>query len=52
MKPISLLLLGVGMLQAADSLLVLSKGDLTLSIVDPATMKVVAKCLRGRTRMK
>jgi YVTN family beta-propeller protein len=47
MKPISLLLLGVGMLQAADSLLVLSKGDLTLSIVDPATMKVVAKMPSG-----
>jgi YVTN family beta-propeller protein len=47
MKFISTLLLGVGLLHAADSLLVLSKGDLTLSIVDPATMKVVAKMPSG-----
>jgi DNA-binding beta-propeller fold protein YncE len=47
MKIISTLLLGVGMLHAADSLLVLSKGDLTLSIVDPATLKVLAKMPSG-----
>src|SRR5271168_2015047 len=47
MKIVSTLLLGMGLLHAADSLLVLSKGDLTLSIVDPATMKVVAKMPSG-----
>jgi YVTN family beta-propeller protein len=47
MKIVSTLLLGVGLLQAADSLLVLSKGDLTLSIVDPATLKVLAKMPSG-----
>jgi len=47
MKFIATLLLGVGLLHAADSLLVLSKGDLTLSIVDPATMKVLAKMPSG-----
>jgi hypothetical protein len=40
------LLLGVGFLQA-DSLLVLSKGDLTLSIVDPLTLKVIAHMPSG-----
>jgi YVTN family beta-propeller protein len=40
------LLLGVGFLQA-DSLLVLSKGDLTLSIVDPVTLKVIAHMPSG-----
>jgi DNA-binding beta-propeller fold protein YncE len=43
---ISFLLLAIGLLRA-DSLLVLSKGDLTLSIVDPATMKVVARMPSG-----
>ena len=47
MKIISTLLLGVGLLRATDSLLVLSKGDLTLSIVDPATLKVLAKMPSG-----
>jgi YVTN family beta-propeller protein len=47
MKIVSTLLLGVGLLHAADSLLVLSKGDLTLSIVDPSTMKVLAKMPSG-----
>ena len=47
MKPISILLLGMGLLHAADSLLVLSKGDLTLSIVDPSAMKVLAKMPSG-----
>jgi DNA-binding beta-propeller fold protein YncE len=47
MKIISTLLLGVGLLRAADSLLVLSKGDLTLSIVDPAKLKVLAKMPSG-----
>jgi YVTN family beta-propeller protein len=46
LKTISALLLGVGLLHA-DSLLVLSKGDLTLSIVDPATLKVVARMPSG-----
>jgi YVTN family beta-propeller protein len=46
MKIIATLLLGVGLLQA-DSLLVLSKGDLTLSIVDPATLKVLARMPSG-----
>lgn len=46
MKRISGLLLAVGMLRA-DSLLVLSKGDLTLSIVDPATLKVIARMPSG-----
>ncbi len=46
MKTISALLLSIGLLQA-DSLLVLSKGDLTLSIVDPATLKVVARMPSG-----
>jgi len=40
------LLLGVGLLHA-DSLLILSKGDLTLSIVDPATLKVIARMPSG-----
>jgi DNA-binding beta-propeller fold protein YncE len=43
---IALLLLGIGLLRA-DSLLVLSKGDLTLSIVDPATLKVIARMPSG-----
>jgi DNA-binding beta-propeller fold protein YncE len=47
MKTMAGLLLGVGLLHAADSLLVLSKGDLTLSIVDPATLKVLAKMPSG-----
>ena len=47
MRIVSTLLLGVGLLHAADSLLVLSKGDLTLSIVDPATLKVVARMPSG-----
>jgi DNA-binding beta-propeller fold protein YncE len=52
MKIISTLLLGAGLLgmnllRATDSLLVLSKGDLTLSIVDPATLKVLAKMPSG-----
>jgi YVTN family beta-propeller protein len=47
MKIVSTLLVGVGLLHAADSLLVLSKGDLTLSIVDPSTMKVLAKMPSG-----
>ena len=40
-------LLGMSLLQAADTLLVLSKGDLTLSVVDPATLKVLAKMPSG-----
>src|ERR1700688_2346843 len=47
MKTIAGLLLAVGLLHGADSLLVLSKGDLTLSIVDPATLKVLAKMPSG-----
>lgn len=47
MKTISTFLLGMGLLHAADTLLVLSKGDLTLSIVDPATLKVLAKMPSG-----
>lgn len=47
MKTLSAFLLGMGLLHASDSLLVLSKGDLTLSIVDPATMKVLAKMPSG-----
>jgi DNA-binding beta-propeller fold protein YncE len=46
MKIISALLLALGMMRA-DSLLVLSKGDLTLSIVDPATLKVIARMPSG-----
>jgi DNA-binding beta-propeller fold protein YncE len=46
LKTISALLLGVGLLHA-DSLLVLSKGDLTLSIVDPSTLKVIARMPSG-----
>ncbi|MGA3202529.1 MAG: YncE family protein [Bryobacteraceae bacterium] len=46
MKSISTLLLGVGLLHA-DSLLVLSKGDLTLSIVDSTTLKVIARMPSG-----
>jgi DNA-binding beta-propeller fold protein YncE len=46
MKIISGLLLALGMMRA-DSLLVLSKGDLTLSIVDPATLKVIARMPSG-----
>ncbi len=47
MKIVSIALLGVGLLHAADTLLVLSKGDLTLSIVDPATLKVIARMPSG-----
>jgi len=46
MKLISALLLTLGMMRA-DSLLVLSKGDLTLSIVDPSTLKVIARMPSG-----
>jgi DNA-binding beta-propeller fold protein YncE len=46
MRTLSALLLGIGLLRA-DSLLVLSKGDLTLAIVDPTTLKVVAKMPSG-----
>jgi DNA-binding beta-propeller fold protein YncE len=46
MKTISALLFTIGLLHA-DSLLVLSKGDLTLSIVDPSTLKVLAKMPSG-----
>ena len=47
MKTVATFLLGVGLLNAADSLLVLSKGDLTLSIVDPSTLKVLARMPSG-----
>jgi YVTN family beta-propeller protein len=47
MKIIATFLLTVGLMQAADSLLVLSKGDLTLSIVDPSTLKVLARMPSG-----
>ncbi len=40
------LLLGLSLLHA-DNLLVLSKGDLTLSIVDPSTLKVIAHMPSG-----
>jgi DNA-binding beta-propeller fold protein YncE len=46
MKRISALLLAIGLVRA-DALLVLSKGDLTLSIVDPSTLKVVAHMPSG-----
>jgi DNA-binding beta-propeller fold protein YncE len=46
MKKLPLFLLAVG-LANADSLLVLSKGDLTLAIVDPATLKVIARMPSG-----
>jgi DNA-binding beta-propeller fold protein YncE len=46
MKTVSFLLLGIGLLNA-ESLLVLSKGDLTLSIVDPSTLKVIARMPSG-----
>ncbi len=46
MRITSAFLLAVGLLRA-DSLLVLSKGDLTLSIVDPLTLKVLAKMPSG-----
>lgn len=45
-KTISVFLLGLGLLRG-DSLLVLSKGDLTLAVVDPATMKVMARMPSG-----
>jgi DNA-binding beta-propeller fold protein YncE len=40
------LLLAIGLMRA-DSLLVLSKGDLMLSIVDPSTLKVIARMPSG-----
>src|ERR1700678_9840 len=46
MKTIFTLILAASFLRA-DSLLVLSKGDLTLSIVDPSTMRVVARMPSG-----
>lgn len=46
MKTVSILLLAIGLIRA-DSLLVLSKGDLTLSIVDPSTMKAIARMPSG-----
>lgn len=46
MKTISALLLTIGLIHA-DSLLVLSKGDQTLSIVDPSTLKVIAHMPSG-----
>ena len=42
----TILLLSISLLHA-DSLLVLSKGDLTLSIVDPTTLKVIAHMPSG-----
>jgi YVTN family beta-propeller protein len=42
----TILLLSISLLHA-DSLLVLSKGDLTLSIVDPSTLKVIAHMPSG-----
>src|SRR5580698_4603801 len=51
MKLVPTLLLGIGLLCAestpANALLVLSKGDLTLSIVDPSTLKVIARMPSG-----
>src|SRR3984885_5523610 len=47
MKTIAGLLLGMGILHAADTLLVLSMCAMTLSIVDPATLKVLAKMPSG-----
>jgi DNA-binding beta-propeller fold protein YncE len=47
MKFIATVLMSVGIANAADSLLALSKGDLTLSIVDPTTLKVVARMPSG-----
>ncbi|HTB14541.1 MAG TPA: hypothetical protein VK752_23380 [Bryobacteraceae bacterium] len=46
MKTISTLFLAIGLLRA-DTLLVLSKGDLTLAIVDPSTLKVIARMPSG-----
>jgi DNA-binding beta-propeller fold protein YncE len=46
MKLISALILASGLMRA-DSLLVLSKGDLMLSIVDPSTLKVIARMPSG-----
>jgi DNA-binding beta-propeller fold protein YncE len=46
MKTVSALLIAIG-LTRADSLLVLSKGNLTLSIVDPSTLKVMAHMPSG-----
>jgi DNA-binding beta-propeller fold protein YncE len=46
MKTVSALLLAVCLMRA-DSLLVLSKGDLTLSIVDPSTLKTIAHMPSG-----
>ncbi len=46
MKTISALLFTIGLIHA-DSLLVLSKGEQTLSIVDPATLKVLARMPSG-----
>jgi DNA-binding beta-propeller fold protein YncE len=46
MKTICAVLLATGMIYA-DSLLVLSKGDQTLSIVDPSTLKVIAHMPSG-----
>lgn len=46
MKTISALLFTIGLLHA-DSLLVLSKGEQTLSIVDPSTLKVLARMPSG-----
>jgi YVTN family beta-propeller protein len=46
-KTVSGLLLALGILRAENSLLVLSKGDLTLAIVDPSTLKVIARMPSG-----
>jgi len=46
MRTIAALLFTIGLIHA-DSLLVLSKGDLTLSIVDPSTLKVIARMPSG-----
>jgi DNA-binding beta-propeller fold protein YncE len=43
----TILLLAFGVAHAASSLLVLSKSDTTLSIVDPVTLKVLAKMPSG-----
>lgn len=51
MKTLSTLLLAAALLPAEstppNALLVLSKGDLTLSIVDPSTLKVIARMPSG-----
>jgi hypothetical protein len=47
MKPLLMLLAASAALNAQTTLLALSKGNLTLAMIDPATLKVLATAPSG-----